>query len=634
MFTCAGCERKSNQIPRIRFIRRRFAGRATCSRHVRRNLFTKLALAFFVLLLSVLIAVDFFADRALQRDYVRTGFEQLIAIARIAQANPPQLSSIPPEKPEEIAALETWTRHIAASGARITVATADGLVLSDSQSDPKTMENHAARPEIMQALSEGTGRSVRHSATINRDLLYYAVRQTSPSGKPYILRFASPEEAVGQVLWPLRRGLWFASALILLIAGIAVVLVSRNFSDRIERLTAFSQRVAEGDFRAQASDATGDALDVLSDSLNQTAARLDRTIRTLTEERNLSSAILGSMVEGVLVVNAAERVVFANHSFAEILGLGVPPQAGSGLVEWVRQTELIEAVRKVLAGEPRVESEIVTGTLRQHFFAATVASVRTTGTDGAVLVLHDITDLRKLERVRRDFVANVSHEFRTPLTAIQGFAETLLAGALDDPQNRIRFLEIILEHSRRLARLTEDLLKLSKMDADRLEFETRRIPVAAFIEGCMETAQPRARDKDLQLSVNQAEKIPDIAGDRRRLTEVLQNLLDNAIQYTPAGGQIMVSAEVTGSEVTFTVSDTGIGIPQADQPRIFERFYRVDVARSREVGGTGLGLSISKHLVEVHGGRIWVDSEVGQGSQFHFTVPIFDPERATLRPAR
>jgi two-component system phosphate regulon sensor histidine kinase PhoR len=278
-----------------------------------------------------------------------------------------------------------------------------------------------------------------------------------------------------------------------------------------------------------------------------------------------------------------------------------------------------------------VESEIVTGTLRQHYFAATVASVRTTGTDGAVLVLHDITDLRKLERVRRDFVANVSHEFRTPLTAIQGFAETLLAGAIDDPQNRGRFLEIIVEHSRRLARLTEDLLMLSKMDADRLEFETRRIPVAAFIESCMETAQPRARDKDLRLSVNRAEKVPDIAGDRRRLTEVLQNLLDNAIQYTPSGGQIIVSAGVADSEVVITVSDTGIGIPLAEQPRIFERFYRADVARSREVGGTGLGLSIAKHLVEGHGGRIWVESEIGQGSQFHFSVPIFDAERLAPR---
>src|SRR5579859_1817828 len=325
------------------------------------------------------------------------------------------------------------------------------------------------------------------------------------------------------------------------------------------------------------------------------------------------------MVEGVLVVNAAERVVFANHSFAEILDSNVPPQSGSALVECVRQTELIEAVRKVLAGEPRVESEIVTGTLRQHFFAATAASVRTTGTDGAVLVLHDITELRKLERVRRDFVANVSHEFRTPLTAIQGFAETLLAGAMDDPQHRGRFLEVIVEHSRRLARLTEDLLMLSKMDADRLELEIRRVSVAQLIESCIETARHRAVEREIEITVQPFNGLPDVAGDRRRLAEVLQNLLDNATQYTLARGKILVSAAARGSEVVFTVADTGIGIPTADQPRIFERFYRVDAARSRELGGTGLGLSIAKHIVEVHGGHIWVESEIGRGSQFHFS---------------
>jgi two-component system phosphate regulon sensor histidine kinase PhoR len=288
----------------------------------------------------------------------------------------------------------------------------------------------------------------------------------------------------------------------------------------------------------------------------------------------------------------------------------------------------------VLEGEPRVEAEIVTGTLRQRFFAATVASVRAADASGAVIVLHDITELRKLERVRRDFVANVSHELKTPLTAVQGFTETLLAGAIDDPQNRIRFLEIILEHSRRLARLTDDLLKLSKMDADRLELEIHRLGVSQFVESCIETAQRPAAEKDLRISVNLQEHLPDVAADRRRLAEVLQNLLDNAIQYTPPGGQIMVSAAADNGEVEFTVTDTGIGIPQADQPRIFERFYRVDVARSREVGGTGLGLAIAKHLVETHGGRLWVESEVGRGSQFHFTVPIFDPERANGRSGR
>ena len=601
---------------------------------MRLNLFWKLGFAFFALLIAVLLPVDFYAERALRRDYERAGFDELAAIARIALANPPQTSSLPPSNPEASASLRRWVAKMAASNVRVTVINADGQVLADSQSDPSTMENHAGRPEIRDAFAKGDGQSGRYSVTLRRSLLYYAVRLPVAGGAPVVLRFALPLQTVDQVIGEFRRRLWLASLVMLLVTGTASLLISRSFSDRVYRLTKFSLRVAEGDFRPIEADRSGDTLDSLAVSLNQTAAQLDHTIRTLTEERNLSSAILGSMVEGVAVVNASERLLFSNGGFAEILGLDLPPKSGSALVEVVRQTELIEAVRGVLKGEPRVETEIVTGTLRQRFFAATVASVRAAETSGAVIVLHDITELRKLERVRRDFVANVSHELRTPLTAIQGFAETLLGGAIDDPQNRLRFLEIILEHSRRLARLTEDLLMLSKMDADRLELEIRRLSVSQFVESCIETTQRPAAEKDLRISVNLPQHLPDIAADRRRLAEVLQNLLDNAMQYTPAGGQILVSASANGTEVIFTVSDTGIGIPRADQSRIFERFYRVDVARSREVGGTGLGLSIAKHLVEVHGGRIWVESEVGQGSQFHFTVPIFDPERAASRPTR
>jgi two-component system phosphate regulon sensor histidine kinase PhoR len=602
---------------------------------VRLNLFWKLGFAFFALLIAVLLPVDFYAERALRRNYDRAGFDQLAAVARVALTDPPPASSLATASlaAADRAALRDWVAKMAASNVRVTVIASDGQVLADSQSDPRTMENHAGRPEIRDAFAKGEGQSSRHSVTVDNNLLYYAVR-LSVAGGPVVLRFALPLQTVDQELWEFRRRLWLASLVMLFVTGIVSLLISRNFSSRVERLQMFSRRVAEGDFRPVEADRSGDALDSLAISLNQTAAQLDRTIRTLTEERNLSSAILGSMVEGVAVVNASERLLFSNAGFAEILGLDVPPQSGRALVEVVRQTELIEAVRDVLKGEPRVETEIVTGTLRQRFFAATVASVRAAETSGAVIVLHDITELRKLERVRRDFVANVSHEFKTPLTAIQGFAETLLAGALDDPQNRLRFLEIILEHSRRLARLTDDLLKLSKMDADRLELEIRRLSVSQFVESCIETTQRPAAEKNLRISVNLQHPVPDIAADRRRLAEVLQNLLDNAMQYTPAGGQIIVSASADGSEVTFTVSDTGIGIPRADQSRIFERFYRVDVARSREVGGTGLGLSISKHLVEVHGGRIWVDSEVGQGSRFHFTVPIFDPERNGSRVGR
>ena len=601
---------------------------------MRLNLFWKLGFAFFALLIAVLLPVDYYAERTLRRDYERAGFERLTSIARVALSSPPPVSSFSTTSRTPSPALREWLTKMASSGVRVTVITSDGLVLADSQSDAQTMENHAGRPEIREALANGDGLSVRHSVSINRDLLYYAARFSMPSGPPIVLRFAVPLLTVNDEVWAFRRRFWLSSVVMLLVTGMASLLISRTFSRRVERLQSFSRRVAEGDFRPIDADRSGDALEALAVSLNDSATRLDRAMRTLREERNLSAAILGSMVEGVAVVNSSERLLFANEGFAGILELDAPPQPGRSLLEVVRQTELIEAVRDVLKGAPRVEAEIVTGTLRQRFFAATVASVKATENSGAVVVLHDITDLRKLERVRRDFVANVSHEFKTPLTAIQGFAETLLAGAMDDPQHRVRFLQIILEHSRRLARLTDDLLELSKMDADRLALEVDRLSASQLVQSCVETTQRVANEKHLRFSINLPQCLPDVAADRRRIAEVLQNLLDNAIQYTPSGGEIVVSASAGGQEVTFTVSDTGIGIPQVDQPRIFERFYRVDVARSREVGGTGLGLSIAKHLVEAHGGRIWVESEVGRGSQFHFTVPVFQPHHAPSRTAR
>ena len=236
-------------------------------------------------------------------------------------------------------------------------------------------------------------------------------------------------------------------------------------------------------------------------------------------------------------------------------------------------------------------------------------------------MLHDVTELRRLERVRQDFVANVSHEFKTPLTAIQGFAETLLGGAINDPRNNGRFLGIIRDHAIRLARLTDDLLKLARIEAGKLEVQLLPVGVMDLVERCAETALLKSSQKQISLEIDVPPGLPPMRGDAGLLRDVLQNLIDNAIQYTPPGGRIQVSAVAHEHEIVITVSDTGIGIPLADQERIFERFYRVDAARSREAGGTGLGLSIAKHIVEVHGGRLWVESEVGMGSKFFFAIP-------------
>jgi len=419
-----------------------------------------------------------------------------------------------------------------------------------------------------------------------------------------------------------RHSLWLAAAGIFVITVVVSFTFSLLFSSRINRVRRFAERAAAGDFTPPQRAAAGDELADLADAVGGMVAQLGQTIHTLTDERNQSAAILGSMVEGVAVVGGDERILYCNQAFEQILELPQGSSQGKKLVEGLRQADLVTAVRQVLPGGDEVTGEVEVGTVRRRSFSVTAAPVRAAEASSAVLVLHDITELRRLERVRRDFVANVSHEFKTPLTAIQGFAETLLGGALDDKANRKRFVEIIREHARRLARLTDDLLKLSRIEAGRLDLESRPVSVAGLVNGCVETARLNAESRGLRIAVELPEGLPPVRGDAVQLDEVLQNLIDNALQYTPSGGRIDVTAYSNGHEVIFTVADTGIGIPESDLERIFERFYRVDAARSREAGGTGLGLSIARHIVDAHGGRIWVESAVGQGSRFRFSIDV------------
>lgn len=449
--------------------------------------------------------------------------------------------------------------------------------------------------------------------------------RVSPFWRPVMICLALVAAILFAVQWVSPETLpkiWPFVFVFLCVAAIAFYFSYRSISSRIRRLKAVTERAAAGDFAPFERDRRHDELAELSDALSRAIAGFGQTIHTLTDERNRSSAILASMVEGVAVVAGDERILFCNWAFEQILELPEGSSQGRTLVEALRQADLIALVRQALPGTEEVTGEVEVGTVRRRSFSVTAAPVRAAGANGAVLVLHDITELRRLERVRRDFVANVSHEFKTPLTAIQGFAETLLNGALDDRANRKRFVEIIREHARRLARLTDDLLKLSRIEAGRLELEIRPVPVEALVNGCVETARLKAEAKGIEIHVETQKGAPAIRGDGVQLGEVLQNLLDNAVQYTPAGGRIEVISCANGQNVVFTVADTGMGVPEADLERIFERFYRVDSARSREAGGTGLGLSIARHIVEAHGGRIWVESAVGLGSRFHFSIPI------------
>jgi two-component system phosphate regulon sensor histidine kinase PhoR len=586
---------------------------AAFMKSIKLGLFWRLGIVYILLLLMVLLGIDIYVVQALRREYLHTGFAELDSLAHLMQSQPPQT--------DDPAALREWTAWMARSGARVTVVASNGNVLSDSEGDLSRMENHLGRPEISAALAYGEGRAVRYSDTLAHDLVYLAVRHQPATGTPIVIRLSLPLERLDDALRGFRSRLWAVSIVILILTGGLSLLFSGVLARRIDRLKEFSRRVAEGDFRPLPVDRRGDELADLGKTMGESATRLDRTIQSLTEERNQSAAILRSMAEGVAVIGSNQRLTFCNEAFSRALGMEGSSGDGRPIVEVIRQSDLLEAIRTALAGNESVKSELVVGAVRARSFAVTAAPVRSNGNiTGAVLVLYDISELRRLERARRDFVANISHEFKTPLTSIQGFAETLLAGAADDVLNRDRFLEIIRSNAVRLGRLTDDLLRLSQIEAGQLPLQSRPVRVSEVIDPCLETARLGAAPKWIALEVEYDRDLV-VNGDLNALQEILQNLLDNAVRYTLPSGKITVKAAAENGKIVISVSDTGIGIPKADQERIFERFYRVDAARSRESGGTGLGLSVAKHLVEAQGGHIEVQSEIGRGSTFSVILP-------------
>jgi two-component system, OmpR family, phosphate regulon sensor histidine kinase PhoR len=594
----------------------------TSSKPVRAKFFWRLGLAYLVLLACVLIAVDLYSARVVRSHAIRSANDQLTSLMNLGMARAPSAAAGPE--------VQEWAEWLGKSGAHVTILDGSGNVLADSSNLAKVTSETTANqawPEVQEAFANGAGHAVEYT----RGVVSRAQRLQPASGPTEVIRMELPLTQIDFSLRELRERL-LVSSLITLLAGIVLSLIfARFFFERVERLKHFSQRIARGDFHAEPAEGPRDELSELADSMNQTAAHLEREIRLLSSERNRASAILRSMVEGVAVVDAQERLVFWNRAFSEVLSLQSATSEGSPLIEVVRSSDLLGLIRRALQGEEGLQSDIAMGIVQPQNFSVTAAPVKALESDrsgpadkpsGAVVVLHDVTELRRLERVRQDFVANVSHEFKTPLTAIQGFAETLLAGALDDPKNNRRFLEIIREHAARLARVTDDLLKLARIEAGKLELEFFPVGLQDLIEGCTETTLLKASRKTISFNVELSSGLPAVRGDASLLHDVLQNLLDNAIQYTPSNGHVRVQASAGAHEATVTISDSGIGIPLADQERIFERFYRVDAARSREAGGTGLGLSIAKHIVEAHGGRLWVESAVGRGSKFSFSIPL------------
>ncbi|MCX7425700.1 MAG: ATP-binding protein [Planctomycetia bacterium] len=511
-----------------------------------------------------------------------------------------------------------------ATQTRITVILPSGKVVGDTEEDPRRMDNHRDRPEVAEALAGGVGRVTRTSDTVREELLYVAVGLERHDAIPAVVRLAVPLTEVNRTLRSVRVHFLVVGALAAGFVAIVSLWVSRRISRPLEHLETGARRLAGGelDHRLDTSDIAEIA--ALADAMNQMAEQWADRVRTILRQQNEQAAMLSSMVEGVLAVDNAGTVITLNESCAALVGAEAAKVKGRKVHEVIRKPDLLRFVESALSSPSPVEGdlEIAGATSRWlHAYGTTLDDAEGRQL-GALIVFHDVTQLRRLEMVRRDFVANVSHELRTPITSIKGFVETLLDGALDDKASATRFLEIIHRQANRLDAIIEDLLMLSRLEkaADEPAEPFSPDAVAEMLRAAVEMCQNRAAENRISIEVA-CEETLTVPMNAQLLEQAIVNLLDNAIKYSSPGATVRVEAAREADEVVIRVRDHGCGIESRYLPRLFERFYRVDRARSRELGGTGLGLAIVKHIILVHGGSVDVESTVGQGSTFTIHLP-------------
>jgi two-component system phosphate regulon sensor histidine kinase PhoR len=507
---------------------------------------------------------------------------------------------------------------------RLTVILPSGRVIGDSEEDPQKMDNHLDRPEILDAMEKKVGVSTRHSPTLAKQLMYVAVPLKRNTRTVALVRAAIEVDSVDMGIAAIQIKMAFFGLVIAGFATLLSLLVSHRIRRPIEEIRRGAERFAGGDFQQLLPVSRIKEIGDLSETLNTMAQELQKTLSKITEQRNELGAVLSSMAEGVLAMDMEERILGMNHAASVIFECDPRQVQGRIIQEVIRHPELQSLVTEALAGEGAVERDVVLYLKEERVLNGHATILRDgEGTRvGVLVVLNDITRLRKLENIRKDFVANVSHEIRTPITAIKGFVETLRDGAMQSPQDAERFLGIIQNHVLRLESLVEDLLSLSRIEE---ETEKEAIlleekPLREVLEGALQLCQVKAEPKQIRMELSCSDDV--VARINASLLEqAVVNLLDNAVKYSEPGKRIWVQTDATPQETLIRVRDEGCGIEKQHLERLFERFYRVDKARSRKLGGTGLGLAIVKHIMEAHGGRVSVESQAGRGSTFTLHLP-------------
>ncbi len=513
------------------------------------------------------------------------------------------------------------------TGVRITVIDQDGLVLGDSQKNPREMENHSERPEIKQAFLEGFGESTRYSSTLQKEMFYVAIPYNNVNGNPTtVIRTSLPLSIVQQTLIPLESKVIYMGIGLTILALLLSLAVSKTTTKSLTGIINISEELAKGNLNVEipASENKGE-ITKITKALGHMTQKLNEVFKQLSLEKNQLEAVLSAMSEGVMVVSTTGEIIIINDALKKMLNLIEDP-VNKAYWEVFRNRDLVNIIEGALGNWEPDSREIFNLYPVERYYLSNVIPLNSPEKK-LIVVLFDITEFKRLENIKADFIANVSHELRTPLTAIKGYTETLEDDAFENPVDQKHFLRIIKRHTDRLINIVSDLLVLSEVEGrDTLSEENQSddfedININEVIKSSLEALKSKAKEKGLKVSFNTSEPVHLITANRFLLEQMFINLIDNAVKYNTDLGEIDIQITILDNNLRIEISDTGIGIPKDSLPRIFERFYRVDKTRSRKMGGTGLGLSIVKHIVIIHGGKIDVQSEEGMGSKFIITLP-------------
>ncbi|AKG73164.1 two-component system histidine kinase PnpS [Salinicoccus halodurans] len=586
-----------------------------------KSLWLKISLAFFVLILALTLVLWFLLASIMQNAYTETTRDHLIENAEMVSQ-----IIIATEAIDDGERLQEWIRNFDGPiEMRFTVIDEDGTVVADSENDPDTMDNHRNRPEFEAVLSAENeyGETIRYSETQDLNMMYIATPVVSDGETVGAIRTSLSLQIIDEAM----RKLWLSLALILgimlLLTTGAGILIARSITKPIDSVMDVTRRLTEKDYSSRVNTRVSGEIGELSSAVNTLAASLQRQMKEIQENEQQLTSIMSNMVSGVMLINQDGRVELVNSAMEKFFSQHSENVVGQTFDKVGEGIGLGELIRQVFEENKKVHDEVHSYYPEERIMDAHLAPYYGQGWQqkGVIIVLHDITDIRRLEKMRSDFVANVSHELKTPVTSVRGFSETLLSGEVKDEETVRQFLTIIHDESQRLDRLIRDLLNLSKIERQEIPLNVEKVNLTELVHETAVTLQGSAEQKQTNLVLPKEDRAVILEADRDRIRQIILNLIANGINYTHEGGTIEVSLRENIYEIRLIVTDDGIGIPEESLGRIFERFYRVDKARSRHSGGTGLGLAIVKHLIESHKGRIEIESAEDEGTTITVILP-------------